>query len=84
MGLARCLRQVGAAGVNQPSEPDPGPKDPGLPSRLEFIGLLTQLRAIRLLPKGPRLKPDSEARQRNEQNEQILSHASGRDCRSCL
>lgn len=48
-----------------------------MPSRLEFIGLLTQLRAIRLLSKGPRLKPDSEARQRNEQNEQTLSHAAG-------
>lgn len=32
LGLARCKVQVGAAGGSQPSEPDPGPLDPGLPS----------------------------------------------------
>lgn len=50
LGLARCEKQVGAADENQPSEPDPGPLDLGLPSFLEFHGLLNQLRAFRLLP----------------------------------
>ena len=49
LGLARCEKQVGAADENQPSEPDPGPLDLGLPSFLEFHGLLNQLRAFRLL-----------------------------------
>jgi hypothetical protein len=49
LGLARCEKQVGAADENQPSEPDPGPLDLGLPSFLEFYGLLNQLRAFRLL-----------------------------------
>lgn len=56
LGLARCEEQVGAAGENQPSEPDPGPLDPGLPSFFGFFGLLNQLRAFRFLLKGPRLK----------------------------
>jgi len=49
LGLARCEKQVGAADENQPSEPDLGPLDLGLPSCLEFHGLLNLLRAFRLL-----------------------------------
>ena len=62
IGAGALCKQVGAVGEGQPSEPDPGPLDLGLPSFLEFFSLLTQMRAFRLLLKGPRLKLDAEAR----------------------